>query len=285
MKPFHGITFCPTALDDATSKSISKKIIKLGGEYAKDLTRQCMVLVVGFSTDTNKYKFAVQYRYDIIFISYRIIDELYQLWLAGEDITLKEHSSFKAWEHNQVERMLQVLKARYSADPLKNFYLFVGRISSDLHSVNEIETISHELGCYKCEVSQFLKDAKSLNPSRNIVFITDSATGIRVNAARDQGIPIVHQKWIVDCQIRGAMLQFDPYYLTDNVAKLSFEEIGRGACNCWAKMGTKHGNNNELLNNDTSSAPMVTSSIYLNDKSKLINKFKPQGEKLSLIHI
>lgn len=246
MKPFHGITFCPTGINDENlSRSISKKIIKLGGLYSKDLTRQVNVLICGSSKDTNKYKFAVRYRYDIVFIGLKAIDVFYQRWLSGDDM----------------KDSLSLLKARYSDQPLTNYYIFIGRVQG--HSVEELEKICHSQNCYKCNSTHFVKDVQSKNEHCRVIFIADSLKGTRVEAAQQQGLPIVHYKWLLDCHKRNATLEYDPHYLVSRIAsETPFEEIGLGSCECWNKL-----------------APVTACEAKAANVNPL-TKFKSQGDKI-----
>lgn len=75
MRPFARITFCCTGLDEQLFKSISKKVLKLGGLLSYDLTSQVNVLIVGdLHRRTDKYEFAVRNRPDIVFLDCNAID-------------------------------------------------------------------------------------------------------------------------------------------------------------------------------------------------------------------
>lgn len=273
MKPFHGLIFCPTGLDpDDIGKDISKKIIKLGGHYSRDLTKQVHVLILGNSNlQTNKYKFAVKHRNDIIFIRYTTIDKLYQLWVSGNDISYQSHSNFKQFSNNQPLRMLHVLRTRFSAKPLTNFYIFIGRIDNNNGNndiISQLEALCHEQNCFKCNSTQFIKDVYLTNPDKHILFITDNSDSLRAEAAQDVGIPLVHYKWILDCNKRNATLEFDPYYLVENTINVPYEKIGSDACESLL----------QVINVPKSLQPQnqeEQTKIY-----NINNKFKPQGEKL-----
>lgn len=275
MKPFNGLTFCPTGINDEdASKSLAKKIIKLGGNFSKDLTRQVNILVLGskFLSLTNKYKFAVKNRPDILFLDISTINEMYQLWISGEDITFTNHSNFSHVK-NQTKRMFIVLKSRFQSNPLENFFLFIGRIGS--HPVADLEKIANSMGVFKCNSKHFVKDAHLNNTNKNILFISESLSGARVNAAVQQGLPIVHYKWLIDCQKRNAILEYDPYYLLQNLdlTSLKFDDIGIQACHCW----------DTLLQTDnptTSSSAALLMNNTTPTKSVSLNRFKPKVDKL-----
>ncbi|CCE61805.1 hypothetical protein TPHA_0B01320 [Tetrapisispora phaffii CBS 4417] len=293
MKPFHGITFCPTAIQaEEASRLISKQIIKLGGNFSKDLTKYVNVLVIGQSKNTEKYKFAVKYRADIIFINVATLNQIYQLWLSGDDVTLENHSNF---EHLKGDgrlkaRMMAVLQAKYSIPPLENFRVFIGRISqklkfpddkpatAELPKILDLEKVCTKLGVASCNSNNFIKDCRSTTSSP-AVFITDNPQGARVDAARSQGLAIIHYKWLLDCLKRNAMLQFDPYYLLDNVLNSLYDDIGSNACECWDKIGDYNlmkTRNKDVDNinkdSDTGDSTIITSTM--------LNKFKTEGNKL-----
>lgn len=262
MKPLHNVTFCPTGFNDEdVSKSISRKILKLGGCYSKDLTRQVNVLVIGKTKDTNKYRFAVRHRHDIVFIDMAAIDVLYERWLAGDDII-----GIPPGVSDTTAFALTTLRNRYSSGPLDNFYIFIGRIDS--FSKDRIEEICHTLKCYKCNSSHFVKDCKSRNDHKTVVFIADSLQGARVEAAIEQRIPVVHYKWILDCQRRNAALEFDPYYLLSKIpGNTTLDEIGLQSCDCWNNLS-------KPLPEPVHNTQTAVSS------TNLFQKFKVQGDRI-----
>ena len=163
MKPFQGITFCPTAINnEILAKKISKKIIKLGGIFSKDLTRQVNVLVVGSTTNTNKFKFAVKHRFDIIFIDIQAIDDIYQLWLSGENILPDSNTATMT---GSTYEMLKILYRRFSFKYLHNFNIFIGRITdTNITSIDSLVRSIKKLGCSSYNYQNFvIKDTSSHN--------------------------------------------------------------------------------------------------------------------------
>lgn len=273
MKPLHNITFCPTGINDEDiSRAISKKIIKLGGYYSKDLTRQVNVLIIGQTKITNKYKFAVRHRYDMIFINVNVIDILYERWLAGDDITMT--NELKKTDSDSITiNTLNMLKTRYSSHALENFYIFIGRIEK--FPIDEVEKLCHLQKCYKCNSTHFVKDCNIRSDTNTVLFITDSLHGARARAALEQNIPIVHYKWVLDCYKRKAMLEYDPHYLLSKVPpNTPFEKIGLGSCECWDSLENSTTSNLQEFNNPTVTATTATTS------ANLFNKFKSQGDKI-----
>ncbi|CAI4034334.1 hypothetical protein SMKI_10G1210 [Saccharomyces mikatae IFO 1815] len=286
MKPFQGITFCPTAINnEILSKKISKKIIKLGGIFSKDLTRQVNVLVVGSTTNTNKFKFAVKHRFDIIFVDIHAIDDIYQLWLSGENIL---PPSNMVTVTGSTHEMLRILYQRYSFKYLQNFNIFIGRINdTKTTSIDMLVGAIKKLGCQDYNYRNFVIKDTSLSNDDNqdqngqiSIFVTDTLSGARVNAAVDQNLPIVHFKWILDCQRRNALLPYDPYYLLPKIKDVPFDSIGLNACDCWDKISVSFPTNIDvqtILQTQPSSSALASS---LPKTSFLLNKFKPKGEKI-----
>ncbi|SMN21724.1 similar to Saccharomyces cerevisiae YJL090C DPB11 Replication initiation protein that loads DNA pol epsilon onto pre-replication complexes at origins [Maudiozyma saulgeensis] len=228
--PFKGLLFCFTGLDQEVSKSYIKKIVKLGGQYNGDLTPQANVLVIGSNPmQSAKYQFVTMHRNDMAVIHFSTIDQLYDIWVNGDDISCKDHFNYQKYKNNDPLRMLHVLHSRYEAKPLTDFYIFLGRCQNE--DIKELEFFCRAMGCIDCNSTQFIMDIKITHPNKNILFITDSTNSARAQAALSVGgIPLVHFKWLRDCFIRDLALQYDPYYLVENTMGLSYEEIGVGAC-------------------------------------------------------
>lgn len=284
MKPFQGITFCPTAINnEILSKKISKKIIKLGGIFSKDLTRQVNVLIVGSTTNTNKFKFAVKHRFDIIFIDVHAINDIYQLWLSGENVL--PQSGVPATT-NTTHEMLKILYQRFSFKFLQNFNIFIGRINdAKTASIDSLIQSIKKLGCSSYNYQNFVirdtasHDDDNQDPNAQIsIFVTDSLSGARVSAAIAQNLPIIHFKWILDCQRRNALLPYDPYYLLPKLKELAYDSIGLNSCDCWDKINSTfptNTNDRSFLQPQSSSATPA-----LPKTSFLLNKFKPKGDKI-----
>lgn len=192
------------------------------------------MLVVGDDPQLHtakKYSFAVANRGNVVFVHYSAIQQLYELWMEGSDITRADHSHYQDIK-NQPLRMLHVLRDRYAAKPLASFIIFLGRLNaSDPKLAKRLERRCEQMGCVSFNAKQFVVDAAVKNPTRHVLFITDTDSSTRAQAATEYGVPLVHYKWILDCYQRGATLQFDPYYLLENIDKgTPLEDIGKEAC-------------------------------------------------------
>ncbi|CUS20724.1 LAQU0S01e13234g1_1 [Lachancea quebecensis] len=272
-KPLQGLTFCPTALPEDASRSVSRKIAKLGGGFSKDLTKLVNVLIVG-SVATNKYRFAVQNRADMAFVGVDAIDTIYDLWLTGDDISMESHSNFSGIK-NPRERMLSVLRTRYRLGALKDFVVFIGRVGDDQEgklSPDSLERLCVGQGVHSCNTRHFVKESHWNRPT---VFVTDCSRGARVDAARSQGLPIVHPKWILDCHSRSALLDF-AFYLLENTEHLSFEAVGTGSCMCWDEISHQ---SSSAATNAHEDEPRLSQRVVL-------DKFASDGHRLwnSVMH-
>ncbi|SCU83129.1 LADA_0C09714g1_1 [Lachancea dasiensis] len=268
-KPFQGLTFCPTALPEEVSRNLSRKITKLGGGYSKDLTKSVNVLIVG-SVATNKYRFAVQNRFDIAFLAPDALDSIYDLWLTGEEISMESHSNYTHIKNGK-DRMLKVLQTRYQLGPLKDFVIFIGRVNdtrNDQFSTDVLDKLCLQLGVHSCNTRHFVKE---VHWSRPTVFVTDHSKGARVDAARLQGLPIVHPKWISDCYKRDALLDF-AYYLLDNCLVSDYESIGQGACMCWEEIEARRDSSSTSLSDDALETRQTQRAIR--------DKFASDGDRL-----
>ncbi|AMD19338.1 HBR437Wp [Eremothecium sinecaudum] len=225
-KPFQGLTFCPTGVADDVYQVISKKVVKLGGCFSRDLTSQVQVLVVG-SRRTVKYQYVVANRADIVFINAEAINKVYDTWLAGEDV-----AEGLGRNEYQRDRILKMLRERFQLGPFMGFYVFIGRVKGDKVSVNELQQLCEMGQAYRCLTNHFIKDTECKAKS---VFVTDCGEGARATVAREQGVPILHPKWIMDCVKRGAMMEFE-FYALDTCADRAWDEIGADACNCWDQL-------------------------------------------------
>lgn len=258
-KPFQGLVFCPTSLPLSVSDTISHKVTKLGGTYTKDLTRLVNVLVVG-ELFTAKYNFAVKNRTDIVFVSPGSVDQLYDAWLAGED--LLQLAKFD---------MSQYLKSKYSIGSFEKFNLFIGRIRPNNHYSLESLVQLCKLGKVKSvDTTHFIRNSSSSNACISL-FITDDLSGNRVQAALEENVPVVHPKWIIDCMDRSGTLDFQSFYLLKNCHELEYSVIGSGSYIRDVPDKKK---------SVTEPNPMGVQDDSVNPLKIAIDKFKPQANQI-----
>ncbi|KAG0668032.1 hypothetical protein C6P45_005122 [Maudiozyma exigua] len=232
--PFQGLTFCSTALSAEVAKDITKKIIKLGGKYSGDLTLFTNVLVINHNStnllESNKYDFVTKHRNDIVIINDSTINELYAIWVNGDDITCKTHSNYSQYKDNDPLRMLHVLQTRYFPHQMEKFYIFIGRCK-DYKDTKELEMICDKFGCYGYNSENFIRDAPTRYSEQEVIFISDNFSSQRaIAASATEGMHIVHYKWLLDCYKRCAVIPYDPHYLLQNCLDSKYDDIGKEAC-------------------------------------------------------
>lgn len=275
-RPFKGISFCSTGISNHQHSEIHKIIISLGGIFTDGLLGDTQVLIMDDTNKyTKKYRYCVRQRPDMIFLEKKVLVEFYELWQSGEDIT--RQNEYQQFDNNHSARMLYVLRQE-SDMPLANFLIFIGRINplKDNCNVKDLVEITKELGCSKVDGQRLdLGLIGKHADATDQIFIANQETSTRQRSAALNGLPIVHYKWLLDCQKRGAALEYDPYYLVGNTQGQTFEEIGSGSCACWEDL-------KRLRNLETSIERM--NSDYDEERnthpSILLNKFKPEGGKL-----
>lgn len=267
--PFKGILFSISGIYDQKRKDICKYVVKLGGNITDELLKVTQVLIIGDDLiRTNKYRYCVRHRPDIIFIDWKIILELYELWKRGEDIT--HNYRFKNMENDPQSRMLHLLRNDYSDLPLSKFYIFIGRIPSKKHTIEDLEAICNKLGCKHIDSKTLDTTVLTKRDQYDIIFISGESNSTRQRAAVRFNIPIIHYKWILDCNKRNAILEYDPYYLIENVQDKSYDDIGIDSCDCWDTL--------EKINQVIISSKEIQTQSIQTDL--ILKKYKPRGGKL-----
>lgn len=267
--PFKGLLFSISGIYDQKRKDICKCVVKLGGTITDELLKVTQVLIIGDDLiRTNKYRYCVRHRPDIIFIDWKIILELYELWKRGEDIT--HNYRFKNMESDPQSRMLYLLKNDYSDLPFSKFYIFIGRIPSKKHTIENLENICSKLGCKHIDSKTLDTTVLTKRGQYNVIFVSGESNSTRQRAAARFNIPIIHYKWLLDCQKRNATLEYDPYYLIENVQDKSYDDIGIDSCDCWDTL--------EKTNQITIPDKEIQSQSTQVDL--LLSKYKPRGGKL-----
>ncbi|AAS53466.2 AFR095Cp [Eremothecium gossypii ATCC 10895] len=223
-KPFQGITFCPTGVADSELAELHRRVVQLGGAFSRDLTAEVHVLVVG-NQQSAKYRYVVRQRADVVLVEPQGVEEVYARWLAGEEALGPEGEGGR-------EQALRALRRRFQPGPFGGFYVFIGRVAGGRVSAAELQQLCESGGARRVVTSHFVRDTAS---SARSVFVTDCAEGARAAAAREQGVAVVHPKWVTDCVRRGAVVEMEEYELA-RWAGAAWEEVGRDACACWAAL-------------------------------------------------
>ncbi|AOA64718.1 DNA replication initiation protein [Komagataella phaffii CBS 7435] len=198
-KPFKGNLFCPTCIPQDIKDDLAEKISDMGGTLVNPLTSDVRYLIVG-DRDSDKFRYSVKYRPDIIFLRPKSIKEIYEEWLQG---TRKE-LSFSGSELPVFEG-LRVCLTR-TKEPSQR---------------EEFQKLIEDRGG---KVSEALTMGKSC-------IVTSEKSGKRYEKALEWKIPTLDLRWVTDSVKRGAMLDMNLY----DISKLPANRLGKGACN-WREL-------------------------------------------------
>lgn len=262
MKPLSNIVFTLTGFRDTNNKKqIEKIIILLGGIIHINITTETNILVYEKNLFTEKYKFCARSKFNIIFLNYKSL-----LLIYNNRNTLINNGNNKL-------QNLNYIKSNYPHLPLKNFIIFLGRISNTSYTTDQLKDISTKLGCNNFTSQSFNKDCKYLFPNHTIIFLSDLDnfnSGRRIKAAKDLNIPIVHYKWLIDSYKRRAILNFEKYYTIDTDTNIS-SDIGKDSCTCWNEIKLyedslqKQSNTNKNLTYNTNNEPLKKKKDIANE--------------------
>ncbi|KAF6071773.1 BRCA1 C Terminus (BRCT) domain family protein [Candida albicans] len=193
LKPFTGLLFCCTGLESTTRREVVEKIETLGGIHYSDLMTDVNYLIVG-DRDTEKYRFCIKYRPDIIFIDADSIFTIHKHWINGED----ENSDLLRIEKYRLAIFAQ-LNACFSRIEMST--------SQIDHLVNTVK--------FRQRTNT---SPEYFRPKNLFKLFVDNADprGTRYNKALEWNVPAIHPIWIVDSVLRGAALDWKDYILNNN---------------------------------------------------------------------
>ncbi|PVH15039.1 uncharacterized protein CXQ87_005318 [Candidozyma duobushaemuli] len=215
-KPFQGRTFCCTGLHGHERHDMADKILALGGTHYTDLMSSVKYLIVG-NRNTEKYKYSIKYRHDVVFLPQEAITRIHQRWTAGDDTGLEPESYSMA-----VFDRFTVCVARIDRPPPGVVSRLFGEkfrtppdgaVSEPLADAFSTDEVSNSMEKKGAQVST------TLTPSCDVVVSTE-ASGKRYTMAKQWGIPVVHPLWVYDSVLRGAALDLDDYVLTSDGSNL-----------------------------------------------------------------
>lgn len=210
LKPFTGLLFCCTGLESTTRREVVGKIETLGGIHYSDLMTDVNYLIVG-DRDTEKYRFCIKYRPDIIFIDADSIFTIHKHWINGEDESL---------DLLRIEKYGLAIFAQLSAC----FSRIEMTISQIDHLVNTVKFREHTntspeyfrpKNLFKLFVDNGGVAKESLLCHQKFI-ITADPRGTRYNKALEWNVPAIHPIWIVDSILRGAALDWKDYILSND---------------------------------------------------------------------
>lgn len=184
----------------------------MGGTHSSNLMSDVKVLIVG-SRNTDKFKFSVRNRSDVLFVRAESINEIHENWINNRDKadpTLVDINYFRL----PIFQGLTVCVSRLTTD--------------QWFSVEDKEYLITQLTENGAGVSD------SLTGSTSCVLINEKS-GKRYTMAKKWQIPNVHPRWVIDSLKRKAALDFQ-YYDIDLVSP---ERIGEGSCLVWDELQSK----------------------------------------------
>lgn len=216
-KPFLGLTFCCTGMLSAQRHESAQQIVALGGTHYTDLMSLVKFLVVG-NRNTEKYRYSVRYRHDIVFLLADQIADIHSRWVSGQEclfdpgsVLLPAFSSFVVCiarvERPSTQDVLKLFREKYRLPPS-------GCVASTrVQDAFLVDEITLALSALDAKVST------TLTPACNVLIGTDTA-GKRYTMAKQWGIPAVHPLWVYDSCLRGAALDLDDYVVSEDVGNL-----------------------------------------------------------------
>lgn len=210
-KPFLGRTFCCTGLHGHERHDMAEKIIALGGTHYTDLMSLVRYLIVG-NRNTEKYKYLIKYRHDVVFLPLAAVTRIHEKWTAGDDTGL-------APEEYQmpVFKNFNVCVARIDRpEPAVVLRFFAERYRTPSGAAIPPDSLSDAFRAEdvsECMEKKGAQVSTTLTPSCDVV-VSTVASGKRYTMARQWGIPVVHPLWVYDSCLRGAALDLDDYVLT-----------------------------------------------------------------------
>ncbi|ODV82802.1 hypothetical protein CANARDRAFT_30525 [[Candida] arabinofermentans NRRL YB-2248] len=203
--PFEGLKFCSTAVTGPLKPQIIHCVEQMGARLFSDLIADTDVLIVG-DTDTEKYRFCVQRRFDIKFIRPQTVILLHEKWLCGANFD-------------------RSILDDYIMHPFDGLLICLSRLPHE-------RSQSFQRNYITALIKQFSgTTSASLTLSTNVL-VAHERSGKRYDKAIEWEIAVVHPQWILDCVRRGAILDYKYY----DIHKLSDAEIGKNACLVWDQL-------------------------------------------------
>ncbi|OWB86890.1 hypothetical protein B5S33_g5613 [[Candida] boidinii] len=207
-----GTRFCCTGIPSYFRDDLFQKITELGGKCFNHLMENVEVLIIG-DYNTEKYKFCVKNRNDIIFVQPYCIEDIYKKFKEGGRVFDDTSNNFNK------EKLFEDYKIQIF-DSMSFCLCRLGKqnVIQDYHRESIQKSIIENGGICTESLS---------NKTTGVVSITK--TGKRISKAIEWNIPVIHPRWIVDCIRRGGILELKYY----NTLTIRDEDIGKGACNVW----------------------------------------------------
>ncbi|SGZ49114.1 CIC11C00000004025 [Sungouiella intermedia] len=203
-------------MESGRRHEIGNKIVALGGTHYTDLMSSVQYLVVG-KRNTEKYRYSIRYRHDMVFLTEEAVTEIHSRWVAGHDYGL-DLDTFRLpvflnftvcvarVEKPSSQELVKLFGEKFRNPPSGKFQLE----PKNAFKADEIIRVMSMLGA---------KVSTTLTPTCDVLVGTDTA-GRRYTMANEWKIPAVHPLWVFDSCLRGAALDLDDYVVNCEVGNL-----------------------------------------------------------------
>lgn len=192
---------------------MAEKILALGGTHYTDLMSLVKYLIVG-NRNTEKYKYLIKYRHDVVFLPLTAVTRIHEKWMAGDDTGLAPEEYLMP-----VFQKFNICVARIDRpDPTVVLKLFAERFRTPSAGAMPPDSLTDAFLMEEVSLCTEKKGAQvstTLTPNCDVVISTEPS-GKRYTMARQWGIPVVHPLWVYDSCLRGAALDLDDYVLTSD---------------------------------------------------------------------
>lgn len=202
-KPLQGLSFCCTSIPTKERDVIVSRIQILGGNHFSDLMSDVKYLIVG-DRNTEKYKFCIKFRNDIIFLQKNSINLLYNDWLNGESNLNINNFKLNIFEN------LSICLSRIDYNESHNSVLakLPHRQTPDFKQIYQSEYLLDII------IKNGGQVTNSLSKSTNFL-VTTNRVGKKYNKSLEWQIPVLHPVFIFDSLLRSGCLNPDDYLLSD----------------------------------------------------------------------
>ncbi|KAI5952261.1 DPB11 [Candida jiufengensis] len=205
-KPLTGQTFCCTGVETKIRLQIIKNIDSLGGINYDDLMTDVQYLIVG-NRKTEKYKFCIKNRSDIIFLTQDSIIKAYEKWILGESDEIRL-DDYKLPVFNEINACFSRVDL-----PQSQIKYLIEESSFRKSRIKEDQFTSKNL--MQLIIDNGGKAKESLSNNQDCMISADPR-GTRYDKAIEWKISVVHPIWILDSILRGAALDFQDYILKED---------------------------------------------------------------------
>ncbi|KAK9390237.1 hypothetical protein V1515DRAFT_589644 [Lipomyces mesembrius] len=198
-RPLSGFNICCTGVESELRIEILSKSRKMGATHSLDLT-SCVTHMIVSSSDTPKYEYAIMKRPDVIFLTTEFVPQLYERWIAGDDIEIDK--SIKEYGERRIFEGLTISLSNV-VEPERTKY---------------IKAINENGGKYQ---STLVSGTKLL--------VIDRPEGQKYKFALQRKIKFVHTMWLEACIKRGAHVKFSYFELDvgDDLRRANLEMLPR----------------------------------------------------------